>query len=509
MFFQSILQPALYIMRKLSFKTKIITSTLLLFILLLLPSRTLFTDYIQKNERYDKQLIALNYIKIMNAFIKTTESHKNLSLKILNLDKNSTKMKKEYLSELQENSTKFYRQKKILMNYDQDHFKFFGSHQDFAKAMGAFEAIKQEKLDSFTSKESLTKSYNEIFHKFLKTISYISEHSKFASSKDLRINYLAEMLQDKLIYLTHYTRAFEESTLSNKNNKQEFKKQRVMLYTTEKDLQSLKMVLEKNRLASELTNYHALEEQITRVTYKVGQLLYILNNAVLNDMEQLNNKYVLDKIASAIESQESLYNMLHYTYKETVDERIKKSQEKLGSFLLLFFVIVIVAFYVFIAFYESITGNIKKLQTASEMIAEGQTKIKLKVDKGDEIGDALLAFNTMSEKLSENIAFLDGYKTAMDTSSIVSKTNSKGIITYVNEMFCNVSGYTAKELIGHSHNIIRHEETAPEVFEDMWRTIQNKKIWKGTLKNKHKDGNAYIVNATILPILDSHQNIIK
>lgn len=509
MFFKSILQPALYVMSKLSFKTKIITSILLLFILLLLPSRTLFTDFVEKNKRYNKQLVGLRYIEIIHAFIITAQIHKSISLQILNEDKNKTEVREDYLSQLEENTLKFYRQKTILMEHDQANLKLFGPNQDFAKAIGAFEAIKKEKLDEFTSTKSIFKKYNEIIEKFIKAIYHVSEETKFSSSKDLRINYLAEMLQDKMIHLTHYTRQFKDSTISNINTKQQLKEQKWMLYTIETDLHRLKLFLEKNHLVSELSNYHALEEQITSVTYKVDQLLYILDNAILNNVEQLNNKYILDKASSAIESQQALYTMFNFTYKDTVHKLIEKSEEKLWSLLLLFFGIVIIAFYIFIAFYESITGNIKKLQSASEMIADGKTKIKLKVDKGDEIGDALLAFNTMSEKLSANIAFFDGYKTAIDTSSIVSKTDTRGIITYVNEMFCNVSGYTEKELIGRSHNIIRHEDMPPELFEEMWKTIKSKKIWKGTLKNKHKDGSSYIVNATILPILDPNDNILE
>ena len=509
MFFKSILQPALYIMSKLSFKTKIITSISLLFILLLLPSRTLFTDYIDKNKRYDKQLVGLRYIEIINAFVRTAQIDKSISLQLLNEEENNTRVRERYVSQLKENTLKFYRQKTILMNYDQENLKLFGPNQDFAKAIGAFEAIKRERLDEFTSQKTLINAYNKIITKFIKVIYYISEETNFASSKDLRINYLAEMLQDKLIYLTYYTRQFKDQTIANITTKNKLKEQKLILYTIEMDLHRLKLVLEKNRLVSEFSNYHALEEQITRVTYKVDQLLYILNSAVLNDVEQLKNNYILDKASSAIEAQESLYTMLNFTYKDTVQTLIAKSQEKLWSLIFLFCIIVVVAFYVFIAFYESITGNIKKLQSASEMIADGKTKIKLKVDKGDEIGDALLAFNTMSERLSENIAFFDGYKTAIDTSSIVSKTDTRGIITYVNEMFCNVSGYTEKELIGRSHNIIRHEDTPSENFEEIWRTIQNKKIWKGTLKNKHKDGSSYIINATILPILDSNDNILE
>jgi len=174
-----------------------------------------------------------------------------------------------------------------------------------------------------------------------------------------------------------------------------------------------------------------------------------------------------------------------------------------------FLAIVLISLYIFIAFYQSITSNLKKLQKASELISQGKMDIHLEVQKKDEIGDALIAFNTMSDKLSQNISFLDGYKMAIDKSSIVSKTDLKGIITYANDMFCEISGYTREELIGSSHNIVRHPDVPKSAFEDMWRTIRNKKIWKGTVKNRKKDGSYYIVNATIIPILNNKNEIIE
>jgi len=496
-------------MSKLSFKTKIITSILLLFILLLMPSRTLFTDYIDKNKRYEKQLIGLKYIEILNSIIRTVEVHRTLSLKLIAPDK-TPKEHENLLVELDDNEMIFYNQKETLMEYDQEYLKLLSSNQNLAKALGSFETIKEDKTDKTNTQKNIFETHDAIIFKLMKTISDISEHTKFSSSKDLRINYLAEMLQEKLINLTNYTRQLSDVSLNDFNTKEKLKAQKLMLYSIETDLSNLQIVLQKNHFISTITNYHAVEEQISNVTYKVDRLLLVLNNSMINNtLEQLKNQYFLDKISTAIESQESLYTMLSYTYADTINELAEKSENKLWSLLMLFLIIVFIALYIFIAFYESITGNLKKLQTASEMIADGKTKIKLEVDKTDEIGDALLAFNTMSEKLSENIAFLDGYKTAIDTSSIVSKTDTKGIITYVNAMFCNVSGYTEEELIGRSHNIIRHEDTDPKVFKNMWETIESKKIWKGTLKNKHKDGTAYIVNATILPILDSDNNILE
>ncbi|MGB0989900.1 PAS sensor domain-containing protein [Arcobacter sp. F155] len=82
---------------------------------------------------------------------------------------------------------------------------------------------------------------------------------------------------------------------------------------------------------------------------------------------------------------------------------------------------------------------------------------------------------------------------------IVSETDEKGIMIYANEDFCKIAGYTKDELIGQPHNYVRHNDMPKAAFEDMWKTIQNGKIWKGIVKNKTKDGGFYWVNATAFP----------
>jgi aerotaxis receptor len=80
---------------------------------------------------------------------------------------------------------------------------------------------------------------------------------------------------------------------------------------------------------------------------------------------------------------------------------------------------------------------------------------------------------------------------------IVSRTNLNGIITYANETFENISGYTNGELIGKNHNILRHPDMPKACFEDLWNTIKNEKKWVGNVKNLRKDGGYYWVKATI------------
>ncbi len=101
------------------------------------------------------------------------------------------------------------------------------------------------------------------------------------------------------------------------------------------------------------------------------------------------------------------------------------------------------------------------------------------------------------------------YIKAIEKSNIVSKTNTKGIITFVNDEFCAISGYTKKELIGKNHNIVRHPDVPASTFKTLWNTIKAKKIYKSTVKNRAKDGSTFYVNTTVVPILNDNNEIIE
>lgn len=119
------------------------------------------------------------------------------------------------------------------------------------------------------------------------------------------------------------------------------------------------------------------------------------------------------------------------------------------------------------------------------------------------------AFSDKSQELSDQIQLLGEYKKAVDYSTIVSISDINGIITYVNNAFVEISGYSADELIGQPHNIIRHPENPPELFAQMWQQLLQKQIWQGILKNKSKEGGTYYVDTTITPILDKNGEIKK
>ena len=104
---------------------------------------------------------------------------------------------------------------------------------------------------------------------------------------------------------------------------------------------------------------------------------------------------------------------------------------------------------------------------------------------------------------------LKQYKEAIEKSNIISKTDINGIITFVNDEFCTISGYSKDELIGKNHNIVKHPDVDDEKFKLLWETISDKKTYKDTVKNLAKDGSTFYVNSTIIPILDKNENIVE
>jgi PAS domain S-box-containing protein len=104
---------------------------------------------------------------------------------------------------------------------------------------------------------------------------------------------------------------------------------------------------------------------------------------------------------------------------------------------------------------------------------------------------------------------LKQYKQAIEKSNIISKTDKEGIITFVNDEFCKISGYSKDELIGQNHNIVRHPDVPASKFQLLWDTINAKKIYKDTVKNLSKDGSVFYVNTTVIPILDEYENIVE
>ena len=98
---------------------------------------------------------------------------------------------------------------------------------------------------------------------------------------------------------------------------------------------------------------------------------------------------------------------------------------------------------------------------------------------------------------------------ALNATAVVSETNSQGIITHVNNKFLEICGYNRSDLIGKTHKVINSGFHPPEFFRQMWQTIQAGSVWRGTLKNRRRDGSCYWADTTITPILNAEGKIVK
>lgn len=107
--------------------------------------------------------------------------------------------------------------------------------------------------------------------------------------------------------------------------------------------------------------------------------------------------------------------------------------------------------------------------------------------------------------LSELIA----YRTALDMHSIVSVTDPKGNITFVNPRFSEISGYAESELLGQNHRLLKSPGNPVGYFEDLWRTVQSGHTWHGDICNRAKDGSLFWVDSTITPVLDNRGQIAQ
>ncbi len=158
-------------------------------------------------------------------------------------------------------------------------------------------------------------------------------------------------------------------------------------------------------------------------------------------------------------------------------------------------------------------SSVKKSSTNRDAFKNGASEILLKPLLAEEFilkVDLWVDYHRKIHQIKSQQQLLNEYKLIVDKASIVSKTDLEGQITYVNETFCKISGYTEEELLGQSHNIVRHQDMPIEVFTEVWDSIKEKKqIWHGQIKNKRKDGSAYYVDSYVMPILNVKNEVIE
>ena len=498
-----LISPAISLMNRLPFKFKILLSASTLFLLLIIPSKETIVGYLHKNKTYNYQLIALKYNSYFHNLIESLQLHRGLSNGYLYGNKN---FKNQIIKSEKEIVNKFLK----LIEFDKTHLNLLNHSKPFVDALGKFETLRFDMFKLSKKKEMIFEQHNQLVNNLIKTFEDIALKSQFSNTSDRKIAYIGEILKEKILLLEDnigQIRGVTAGILSKKNISKHEKDHLLSHYTF---IKTLETAILRDDTLKETDNYLNIHKQTVLAMYKTNNILdTVYQELILKNNLSFDSQDFFKKVSLVLTQQHKLYKMLANSYKHNILFLQNHMYQEIALSFLGLLLIVFASLYIIIAFYRSIATSLGKLQKASQMITTGKTDIHLEVETQDELGKTIQAFNDMSQKLDKNISFLNGYKIAIDETSIVSKTNPKGVITYVNKQFMEISGYSEKELLGFSHNIVRHPDMPKEAFKELWQTIKSKKVWHGVVKNRKKDGGYYIVDATIIPVLDSRGEIVE
>ena len=457
-------EPMIRLAKKLSFFGKFILLTVFLIIPLSLMFTREYRDSTNKISHIQKQIDQMQMNTSMYQMIFLIQDYENSARSDLQDSRSQEavhklKMSEEFLLELT---------KKTGMD-----------EKDQAHCLHYFHQIELAFLNKDMIKlEEYTKKYKYFLYKknvLVDVVEYNPEMTKIAYLLSLELPYASFLVtelskiqtqENRLLHLGRFKGSFE------KNDK----------------------VLKK--LLS-YTQY--FEEDNERYIKDVKELT---DNSLLQD----TNKLVMSQ-ALVLNSQRSLYKSLYGVLEKYLDE--KRQNAKLDYYILLsligltFFLFI----YIFIGVYSSIYFCLKEFFRTSSLMLQGELDSRIEVNNQDEFGQLSHTLNRMMDHLEKHYAYLNEYKKAIDSSSIVIKTDKEGLITYVNEAFEKISGYNKMELIGSSHRLIRSKNTSSEQIAEMWKYINNKKTYKTIFENISKNGKSFFVESTIVPLLDNKAEI--
>jgi len=210
---------------------------------------------------------------------------------------------------------------------------------------------------------------------------------------------------------------------------------------------------------------------------------------------------------SVLSMQLSLFNTLQTFLESDLKAEQNRLQRQINIFILFVSLCGFLGLYLFIGAYLSLRSSLQEFFNTAQKISKGKLNARIDLPNTDELGRLSKEFNKMLESLDYHYTLLDEYKRAVDSSAIIVKTDQQGIITYVNEAYENLSGYSKKELIGSSHRLIKSKNTTNDQIVELWKYINNKQIYKTIFENICKNGKSFFVESTIVPILSRSGDI--
>jgi len=166
-------------------------------------------------------------------------------------------------------------------------------------------------------------------------------------------------------------------------------------------------------------------------------------------------------------------------------------------------------------YFENLSGQVEKEERLSQSILKDSLReyalVILILLAGVIIVSLYLYKRIRAVEISQEIYTNDllQYKTVINESSLVTITDTTGVISHVNDQLCELTGFPREKFIGNRHSIIGHPDNPRSVYDDLWRTIRNEKVWKGILKNITADGGYFYQKTTIVPFKNKESVVTK
>jgi len=260
----------------------------------------------------------------------------------------------------------------------------------------------------------------------------------------------------------------------------------------------------------------------------VGTMIYELipklKNIINNNNNNNNNWYTLslNRLNQEAESNEinAIYQNISlrpYTSKQVIkmvlsiehSELDNKLQNLKYKSIMLGFGLSILALTLGVFVSRKIVGPMTQMTRSLEILQYTGSIGPLPVESNDEMGVLAREFHNMLIIKDANNKALNEQKFAMDQHVIVSTTNVKGEITYVNDKFCEISGYTAEELLGKDHRILNSGFHGMVFFKEMYETLNTGNVWESEVCNRAKNGEVYWELTTIVPFINEQGEVIS
>lgn len=276
----------------------------------------------------------------------------------------------------------------------------------------------------------------------------------------------------------------------------------IQVFSKIKNVEAVQIRDRDNNIVSEyikegpITSYmlHDMAPRIKSYTYE-GNVFSLHTSSVMSEGEEIGH--------------------IHFAFSDTETiKSIVKTKTLTYALVLLALVVGLIISYIIS---NKLGKSLSELTDIAQHIANDDVvAISTSSQSKDEINILFRAIATMQEYIlertrsrNESLNDLNQFFHALESSSLVSKTDIRGNINYVNDKFIDVSGYSREELLGKNHRIIRHPDMEDEIFRELWDTITSKQIFHATLTNRKKSGEAYYVDTTIIPLLDNNENIVE